>query len=149
MLYALHYDHRGQSLCVTNFNEQFELPKFLLEQKELGTCLFFKEIPKWLDMPWLHVYDIDFKKPAFSVNQERLHASIMNRIRTERDSALGELDNFSLRFVTDSKKMEEVENIKQELRDLPTKIDLSRVKTISEAENVTPPILETYKIVML
>jgi hypothetical protein len=144
MKYAVHYNGDSRDLCVTHFNEKKAIPAFIREAHNRAECLFYNEIPEEIVLPWISVYDIDFKKPAIETNHKRLIVRALRELRIRRNQALTTLDAEQMKCSRNGPALERIYDVKQRLRDLPESINVDVIRTVDDAMLINPPLLTTY-----
>ena len=92
-------------------------------------------------------YIFNFKTGEISFDIEIVKNVLMQYIKNTRNTALRELDTEQLKCMTNPDKLARIENVKQQLRDLPILLTKSMITcdNFGDLRHVIPPILTTYK----
>lgn len=95
----------------------------------------------------INAYILNFKTGEISFNMEIVKNIFILRFKTIRDAILKELDTEQLKCMTNPVKLARIENVKQQLRDLPILLQQSMVNcnNLVDLRHIIPPILTTYK----
>lgn len=96
---------------------------------------------------FLPAYIFDYDNKTISLDMNIASSIVLNIIKKRRNEILQELDTEQLKCLTNPDKLNKIEIVKQQLRDLPIQLNNSLLdcKTITDLNHVLPPILITYK----
>ena len=96
---------------------------------------------------FLSAYVFDFENKNILINMEVAKQIVLGYIRNRRNEILKELDAEQLRFIANQDKLLKIDNVKQQLRDLPVNFSkyLDICTNFTDLKHVMPPILFTYK----
>jgi hypothetical protein len=99
------------------------------------------------NLNFLSAYVFDFDNKTISVNIEVAKKIVLGFIRNRRNVVLKDLDTEQLKCITNQTKLSKIENIKQQLRDLPDQVlsSMSNCSDLSDLNHILPPILVSYK----
>jgi flagellar motility protein MotE (MotC chaperone) len=88
-------------------------------------------------------YEYFPEEKKVKINLDKAKAGYLDFLRKARAQKLEELDRKHLRALVskDEKKIEEIEELKQTLRDMPEKLPLDRITNVFELVHLFPPIL--------
>ena len=137
----------GES-CYTIFEHPFdELNDAILSNKAIvldDVHDFIKNSDPNLN--FLSAYIMDYENKTITINMDIAKNIIFNVLKNIRNQVLKELDVEQLKCITNPDKLSKIENVKQQLRDLP--VDFSKSLDIctnfTDLNHVMPPILFTY-----
>lgn len=95
----------------------------------------------------INAYVLNFKTGEISFNMQIVKYIYILNIKARRDAVLKELDTEQLKSMTNPVKLARIENVKQQLRDLPILLQQSMVNcnNLVDLRHIMPPILTTYK----
>ena len=96
---------------------------------------------------FLPAYVFDFENKSISINIEIAKNIILSSIRSKRNQILEKLDYIQLKYLTDSEKLNKIETIKRQLRDLPDNVlrSMNNCTKLVDLNHISPPILTTYE----
>lgn len=80
----------------------------------------------------------ELKEGKIEINRAKAEEIHLINLRRARNKALKVLDVEALKVISDSVKLQEVEDKKQKLRDLPQTVDLKSPATLDDLKNVMP-----------
>jgi hypothetical protein len=88
-------------------------------------------------------YEYDPEAKKVTINLDKAKNGYMEFLKEARSNKLKELDALQLRYLVqkNEKKVEEIEEIKIALRDMPETIPMDKIKNVFELVHLFPPIL--------
>ena len=88
-------------------------------------------------------YEYDPEAKKVTINLDKAKDGYMDFLREARNKKLEELDALQLRYLVqkNEKKVEEIEETKTALRNMPETIPMDKIKNIFELYHLFPPIL--------
>jgi hypothetical protein len=88
-------------------------------------------------------YEYDPEAKKVTINLDKAKNGYMGFLKEARSDKLKELDALQLRYLVqkNEKKVEEIEEIKIALRDMPETIPMDKIKNVFELAHLFPPIL--------
>ena len=99
------------------------------------------------NLNFLSAYIMDYENKTITINMDIAKNIMLYVLKNVRTQVLIELDAEQLKCITNPDKLLKIENVKQQLRDLP--VDFSNSLDIctnfTDLNHVMPPILFTYK----
>ena len=104
------------------------------------------ELPLTLEDPdgWFRrAYEYYPEEKKIRINLDKAKAGYLSFLRESRERKFQELDAKQLRALVkkDEKEIQEIEDLKQALRDMPENLPLDKIKNIFELTHLFPPIL--------
>ena len=128
-----------------DIDEKEESQKLMLDQNHIGYEVigYNVNIPK-------EMHSRDFRKSwdlvdgALVVNLAKAEEEKIAEIRTKRNNALSSLDISYMKALekNDTSLMQKIALQKQALRDLPSNLDLSSIKSVSDLKSLNPKEIE-------
>jgi hypothetical protein len=99
------------------------------------------------NLNFLSAYVFDFHNKTILINIEVAKKIVLGFIRNRRNLILKDLDTEQLKGITDQNKLLKIENVKQQLRDLPDQVlsSMSNCYDLTDLNHILPPILVSYK----
>ena len=99
------------------------------------------------NLNFLSAYVFDFENKNILINMEVAKQIVLGYIRNGRNEALKELDTEQFRFMSNPDKLLKIDNVKQQLRDLPIQVSnsMSSCFNLVDLNHILPPILLSYK----
>ena len=99
------------------------------------------------NLNFLSAYVFDFENKNILINMEVAKKIVLGYIRNRRNDILKELDTAQLRFITNQDKLLKIDNVKEQLRDLPVQVSnsMSSCFNLVDLNHILPPILFSYK----
>jgi hypothetical protein len=135
--------------CYTLFVHTFdELNEAILNNKAIVMDkqheFVLKTDPNLIFLP---AYVFDFKNKSISINIEIAKKVILSLIRCRRNQILEKLDSVQLKCLSNIEKLQKIERVKQELRDLPNTVlsSMCSCTKLVDLNHISPPILTTYE----
>lgn len=88
-------------------------------------------------------YEYDPEARKVTINLDKAKAGYMDFLKEQRSKKFQELDNLQVRYMAqkNEKKVEEIEEVKAALRDMPKTIPMDKIKNVFELVHLFPPIL--------
>ena len=88
-------------------------------------------------------YEYDPEAHKVTINLDKAKAGYMDFLKEQRSKKFQELDNLQVRYMAqkNEKKVEEIEEVKAALRDMPKTIPMDKIKNVFELVHLFPPIL--------
>lgn len=99
------------------------------------------------NLNFLSAYNFDFDNKTISINIEVAKNIVLGFIRNRRNEILKEMDVEQLKYMADVDKLAKIQNVKQQLRDLPNQVlnSMSNCTNLVDLNHILPPILNTYR----
>ena len=146
--HAYHYTSRGNVVYTYYSEAPPDLLVAIANKKAIltdDTHAFVKKYDP--DHILIDAYILNFKTGDISFNIEIVKNIYILNIKAIRDAVLKELDTEQLKSMTNPVKLARIENVKQQLRDLPILLQQSMVNcnNLVDLRHIMPPILTTYK----
>ena len=117
-----------------------------LESLRVGKGISFdspKDVPDSGELKFMNIEDGEI-----SYDESKVRKEALDILRYKRNEALEELDKACLRHITNQDHLHNIEEYKQQLRDLPETVDFTSVKVPVDIGHVDPPVLTMYKEVL-
>lgn len=107
--------------------------------KEFQKPLTLEDPDGW----FVRAYEYDPVEHKININLDKAKAGYMAFLKRQRKLKFKELDALQVRYMAqkNEKKVEEIEEIKTSLRDMPETIPMDRIKNVFELMHLFPPIL--------
>jgi hypothetical protein len=141
--------NRNEEPCYTVFVHTFdELNKAILNNKAIVMDKQHEFVSKNdPNLVFLPAYVFNFETKSISIDIEIAKKLILSLIRLQRNQILEKLDSLQLKCLGNIEKLQKIENVKKELRDLPSTISssISNCKKLVDLNHISPPILTTYE----
>lgn len=141
--------NKNEEPCYTLFVHAFdELNTAILNNKAIVMDKQHEFVLKTdPNLVFLPAYVFDFENKSISINIEIAKKVILSLIRCQRNQILEKLDSVQLKCLANIEKLQKIERIKQELRDLPNTVlsSMCSCTKLVDLNHISPPILTTYE----